>query len=196
MKKLVIWWLLAVLSVCAAYLGWVLYRRKNTDSKPVSVTSIAAVSSTEVVSVIPSVPMYYSSGTNEVVASEIDLVGAAPGGAKWGVNVVNKKMFMVDSSGQWQSITPDVLRGVVTFPALANAQSTIVSATIAGLSVGSLIVSSVENINSAYGGAPIPENVTILCKGVVDEDTLSFLIINETGVGIDSFTANIVVTKL
>jgi hypothetical protein len=72
-----------------------------------------------------------------------------------------------------------------------------VTATVAGLPVGTAIVVNITNGNTAYtGSTAIPDGVYIFQGVVVAANTVTMMITNETGGAIAGFSANISVSKL
>lgn len=103
------------------------------------------------------------------------------------------------ANGRWIALTASMskLTGTITFPALANSQSAVATATVSGLPIGTAIVVNISNGNTAYtGSTAIPAGATIFQGMVTAANTVAMQIINETGAAIDGFTANIVVAKL
>lgn len=103
------------------------------------------------------------------------------------------------ANGRWIAITASTtkLTGTITFPALDNSQSAVVTTTVSGLPVGTAIVVTITNGNTAYtGSTAIPDGISIFQGVVTAANTVAMQIVNETGNATAGFTANIVVSKL
>lgn len=103
------------------------------------------------------------------------------------------------ANGRWIAITASAkkLTGTVTFPALANSQSAVATATVAGLPIGTAIVVTITNGNNAYTGSTvIPDGISIFQGVVTAANTVALQIVNQTGGAMASFTVNITVSKL
>lgn len=86
--------------------------------------------------------------------------------------------------GSWLSpaVRVSQLQGSVSVPQLGNSVSTIASAAVTGLPVGTPISVSVNNGNTAYAGAAIPEGLRISFPSVIKvADTIEIEVRNETG---------------
>lgn len=103
------------------------------------------------------------------------------------------------ANGRWIAVTASINKstGTITFPALANSQSAVATSTVSGLPIGTAIVVTITNGNTAYtGSTAIPDGVSIFQGVVVAANTVAMQIVNETGGSIAGFTANISVAKL
>jgi hypothetical protein len=68
--------------------------------------------------------IYQSSGSSvsvsEVITGIVDLTGAAPSGAKYGINTANGKTFYVNSAGNWTVSTSSVANSTLSVSLASN----------------------------------------------------------------------------
>ena len=147
-------------------------------------------------------PIYYASSGGgsstpapvEVVRSTIDLTGTAPADAKFGVNYVNGKTFLVDTLGQWQLTTAAIALAppiVATYQPLAlkSGQSEIVDITMAGVLLANHYSIAITTALNGYQQFDINSSV-------VADNTVRLTIKNETGLLLTLPVITISVLKL
>lgn len=143
-----------------------LMRRKTTTTIPQSnpppqnlptISSSVSYSSTQ-------------SDVQTVISSTTNLTGAAPSGAKWGINTTTGKTFYVDSLGEWQeSVLPITastpITATVNIPQLNNSQSYSVDVAISGVLMANhyniKVVTDLQNFNSVEFSMTVVANNTV-----------------------------------
>ena len=154
---------LLLLSISAIVLLLLLFRRKSVAATTVSMPTITPFTG-YVSSGVGGGGGSYSSVSNNIVTSEIDLTGVAPTGAKIGVNVSSGRTFYVDIAGNWQpSLLPvsgfTPLTGTFAAVHLDNSQSFTSDVTITGVLLANHYNLTVTTDLQAFQGIDILMNV-------------------------------------